>query len=304
MKAALSAALSVLSAAIAVPAFAAPPPPIGWTGFYVGLNAGYGWGNDTHVAVDAVPFVTIASATGTVTTTGIAAANSGIPDVRQSGFIGGGQFGYNYQWRPNVVVGIETDLQGSGIRGSGSFSGSGVDHNGNFFRPGVFSPIGILTTTGMGTVTGGIDWMGTVRGRIGYLTRPATLFFVTGGLTYASVNARLTTAASTTAVTDPAAPPFIPQGFQGTIVGAGVPGSQTSIRAGWNIGGGAEWLVKPNWSIKAEAFYYDLGSQWVSTTLSGTGALFSTPFTASETSTARVRYNGVVARAGINFRLN
>ena len=292
---------------IAGPALAAPPPlpqPISWSGFYLGLNAGYGFGSSSDVTVSAVPSVTIQSATGTVTTTGIAAANSGVPNVAQRGFLGGGQIGYNHLWRPNVVVGIEADLQGAAIRGSGSYSGIGVDTNGNFFVPGVFSPVGILTTTGFGTVTARVNWLGTLRGRIGYLIMPTMLLYATGGLSIGGVEASLTTAASTSAVTDPNAPIFIPRGFQGTIVGAGVPGNASATRAGWNIGGGTEWMFSPSWSVKAEAFYYNLGSQTVTAKLSGSGVLFSTPFTASETSTARVRYDGVVARLGVNFHLN
>ncbi|WP_377839690.1 outer membrane protein [Bosea sp. UC22_33] len=60
------------------------PPAFSWTGFYVGGNAGYGWGN-----VNANGF-----------------ANVGDLD----GFVGGGQIGYNYQMG-QFVLGLEADLQ-------------------------------------------------------------------------------------------------------------------------------------------------------------------------------------------------
>ena len=64
------------------------PPAFTWTGFYVGANAGYGWGN--------------VNANGW--------ANVGDLD----GFVGGGQVGYNYQMG-QFVLGVEADLQGADL---------------------------------------------------------------------------------------------------------------------------------------------------------------------------------------------
>ena len=64
------------------------PPAFTWTGFYVGANAGYGWGN--------------VNANGWT--------NLGDLD----GFVGGGQVGYNYQMG-QFVVGLEADLQGADL---------------------------------------------------------------------------------------------------------------------------------------------------------------------------------------------
>ena len=64
------------------------PPAFSWTGFYVGANAGYGWGN--------------VNANGW--------ANVGDLD----GFVGGGQVGYNYQMG-QFVVGLEADLQAADL---------------------------------------------------------------------------------------------------------------------------------------------------------------------------------------------
>ena len=40
-----------------------------------------------------------------------------------SGFIGGGQIGYNWQYSPLIVVGLEADIQWSGERDSSGQSG-------------------------------------------------------------------------------------------------------------------------------------------------------------------------------------
>src|SRR3712207_2812638 len=71
---------------------AAPAPIIAaapiftWTGFYVGVNAGYGWSNDDFDAIDLAD------------------------DDNDGGFIGGAQVGYNYQIG-SFVVGLEGDIQ-------------------------------------------------------------------------------------------------------------------------------------------------------------------------------------------------
>ncbi len=78
-----------------MPVKAAPMavPYYNWTGFYVGLNAGYAWGrlNDSTNGLTSDP----------------------------KGFAGGGQIGYNWQVN-QVVFGLEADFQGSGQRESAS----------------------------------------------------------------------------------------------------------------------------------------------------------------------------------------
>jgi len=70
------------------PAMVAPVVPVfTWTGFYVGVNAGYGWGNDDN--------------------RGFGLVNRGNDD---GGFVGGAQLGYNYQMGM-FVLGAEADLQ-------------------------------------------------------------------------------------------------------------------------------------------------------------------------------------------------
>jgi outer membrane immunogenic protein len=85
----LAAASIVSEAADAArpPAYRAPPPPLfyNWTGLYVGAHVGGGW------------------------------ADLGVGDTG-SGFIGGGQVGYNYQISPQWVVGLEVEVSGSGIK--------------------------------------------------------------------------------------------------------------------------------------------------------------------------------------------
>ena len=79
-----------------------PVPELpGWTGFYIGANAGYGWTNTS----------------GTLTTT----SGSEHFTITGNGFLGGAQAGYNWQWS-SVVLGAEADFQGTTINGPFSAS--------------------------------------------------------------------------------------------------------------------------------------------------------------------------------------
>jgi outer membrane immunogenic protein len=67
--------------------------PFSWTGFYVGLNAGYGWGNSNW---------------------------SGSGDdfqVAPKGFMGGGTLGYNWQTGA-FVLGLEGDIDYMNLKGT------------------------------------------------------------------------------------------------------------------------------------------------------------------------------------------
>ena len=112
MKKHLLSGVSVIALAIATPAIAAPPAPViyNWTGFYAGGNVGYSWGNANNSYNE--------PAFGTVT--GLPTSFSSTE--RLNGVIGGVQAGYNWQANVNTVLGFETDIQGTGERGSTSSS--------------------------------------------------------------------------------------------------------------------------------------------------------------------------------------
>src|SRR5437879_3669701 len=84
----------------------APAPPecdYTWTGFYIGGNAGYGWGNgDTHFhqLPGAATFFDLKPITLS-------------PDP--SGFIGGGQLGYHCQWNKCLLLRVGAGFQRSEI---------------------------------------------------------------------------------------------------------------------------------------------------------------------------------------------
>lgn len=295
----------------------APPPPL-WTGFYAGLNAGYAFGGSSQAntasfgsdrlaaltaPLSGIPFVTSNFIPGIT-----ALANTGTANINQNGFIGGGQVGYNYQWGQSFVVGLEADIQGAGIRGRGSYAGASTDSLAAAIGP--FAAAVNRTAIGTGDIQAGVDWMGTVRGRLGWLFTPTFLVYGTGGLAYGGVYANAThNAAANLSLSLPAGIPF--SAALGFPV---VPGSgrYSDTRVGWTAGGGFEWMVMPNWSIKAEALYYDLGSATFASSpvvymspvsIAGPGFAFGGPLMANAPST-RVRYDGVIARAGVNYHFN
>ena len=92
-----------------------------------------------------------------------------------------------------------------------------------------------------------VDWLGTVRGRLGFLFTPTLLVYGTGGFAYGQTNA-------TTSITQfVTGDPDLPNAY-GTF------GRFSNTRTGWTAGGGLEWMFFPNWSFKVEYLYYNLGS--------------------------------------------
>lgn len=209
---------------------ARPAPPVAavynWTGFYIGGNVGYGWGENTGAgyssAVDAgigglLPF--------------LAAGGNVLPGLEPRGVIGGGQIGYNWQVAPAWVLGVVADIQASDIKASGT----------RVVSIGGFADIAQSKSVRT-------EWFGTVRGKAG-LAVNNVLLYGTGGLAYGEIKA-------STSFNDPSF-------GGGPIVFAG---SASAIRAGWTVGAGLEWGFAPNWTAGFEYLYMDLGSLTVTET--------------------------------------
>ncbi len=266
----------------APPTYIAPAPVATWTGFYVGLNAGGAFGGSQNVNVGTYGFQSVVAGGGLAAASASALAGTGNFPINNGGFIGGGQVGYNYQFYNNFVVGLEADIQG--IAGSSSTAtastGAGV--------PGF--PLNAVA--GAVATSKTLDYLGTVRGRIGYLVTPTLLVYATGGLAYGGVNS------STSIFQGITGPSF------GITTAYGTSGVYSNTRAGWTAGAGAEWMFMPNWSAKLEYLYYDLG-----TANYGAGAMGSA-FTAGGGSfftnlvATTTKFDGHVVRAGVNYHFN
>ena len=162
LTASLSLGLTAVASAADLPVKARVAPVSAapnWTGFYLGLAGGYGWGSTRQTA-------DIAS--------GI---NSGT-DNNLNGGIFGLTYGYNWQTGP-WVIGVEGDISWSGIKDTFN------DNNGSFY-----------CTTPFNCVTN-LKWLGTDRARLGYAW-DRYLVYVTGGFAYGGVDATHTNDATET----------------------------------------------------------------------------------------------------------
>jgi outer membrane immunogenic protein len=189
--------------------------------------------------------------------------------ITRSGFTGGGQFGYNWQigtW----VWGLEADFNYVDFR---SKSVSAVEPFATAFGSG--APPNTFTYN-----VGGQNFFGTVRGRVGYAW-DRVLLYATGGLAYGSGITNSVTYTN-------AAPGVVYANFQGS----------SGTRVGWTVGGGLEYAVGNNWTVRGEYLYVDLDSHnrtLVPVFVSGTPA---TGFSFADRGGDRFS----VARIGLNYK--
>jgi outer membrane immunogenic protein len=138
-----------------------------------------------------------------------------------SGVIGGGFAGYNYQIN-QFLIGVQGDIQGLGVSGS-TFS----------------SP-----TDSTSRVQG--DWLGAINGRLGFAFDRA-LFYAIGGAAFAH--------GSTTVTAGPALTALL-----GQFGVAATPVNISHDWTGYDIGGGVEYAITPNWTARFEYRYSDFGA--------------------------------------------
>ncbi|WP_168195679.1 outer membrane beta-barrel protein [Bradyrhizobium sp. NAS80.1] len=246
-----------------------------WTGWYGGVNLGGTWNGHQTVDTVSTAFPTAAGALPVnLADAAAAAATTSIP-VKSDRFIGGGQLGWNFQFDRGWVAGLEADIQG--VAGGGTGSAVTV-------VPLALAPVFNYQMTT--TVTKRLDYLGTVRGRLGFLATPALLVYGTGGLAYGRVSTSTDLFSLTPAVTN--GPIGASSSFAGTL-------------AGWTAGGGFEWMFLRSWSAKAEYLYYDLGSHSSNFTLvqpHGGLVAFVNPVQSS------TRFDGHIVRLGVNWHFN
>jgi outer membrane immunogenic protein len=259
-----------------------PPPPPMWTGFYVGLNAGGTWAQSNSTNTTAFP---IFAAPAIQSEANVAAllATSNIGSGNGGGFIGGGQIGYNWQFYNSFVAGIEADIQGIAYS----------NNTRNFAAVSGVPGFPLETMFGAVSVKRNVDYIGTVRGRLGWLFTPTLLVYGTGGLAYGGVSSSTSMFQTDTLATTGCT--FCNPYFTA--------GSYSDTRVGWTAGGGLEWMFWPNWSAKVEYLYYDLGR--VSYAMSPLVSFFNGGAPAwAAIAQSSTRFNGNIVRAGVNYHFN
>jgi outer membrane immunogenic protein len=231
-------------AAAAMPVKARTPSVVAgsyrWTGFYLGGHRGYGWSNATGTGTE-VP----------------ASFDRVTFNLDGDGVVGGAQLGFNWQVAPNWVIGVEADVSGTGIRGS-SFAGVAFG--------------GLPTNCCDLYMSKEIDWLATVRGRLGYAW-DRWMVYGTGGVAWAGVSGDV---------------------FTNRPFTAEVRGSYRSTKTGWTGGGGIEWAFADNWTARAEYLYYDIDGFTVTAT-DTVGAGIVNNFTTDDTKVH-------VLRVGVNYK--
>jgi outer membrane immunogenic protein len=169
--ASLFAATTASAADLPVYPKAAPVAVYDWTGFYLGTNVGYSFGSGatsgSYTAYNRV--TTYSNFTNAVTNDVITPLPGGVlsGSTNMNGFVGGGQFGYNWQFG-NWLAGLEADVQASGERG----------------RVNVCSVAGCPAGSSQFVSDYSLNWFGTARGRLGFLATERLLLYATGGLAY------------------------------------------------------------------------------------------------------------------------
>ncbi len=131
-----------------------PPPVMSWTGFYLGINGGAGWGTTTS-SVDVGK---------TLALNGINGINLVVPLAQTSlnGYLFGGQAGYNYQVG-RYLIGVEGDGDWTNISGT--------------------SPCVLVFNC-----SSKVKWTADFTGRIGFLPLQNLLVYVKGGISWANMD--------------------------------------------------------------------------------------------------------------------
>jgi outer membrane immunogenic protein len=202
----------VLAADIAKPVYMKAPPPVpivSWTGFYLGGDLGGSWFSNT-ATWDPLPSVVVFD------------VNQTSGKIAGAGFLGAVHAGYNWQFAPFWVVGLEGDWSWT----------HATDHNIQpWTAPGGGSPPP-GSFTNMGTT---LDWMSSLRGRFGYLVTPNLMAYATGGFawakfTYAATNSNTFTYSA--------------------------PVAFSSSQPGFALGGGLEYAINSHWFARVEYLYF------------------------------------------------
>ena len=120
------------------------------------------------------------------------------------------------------------------------FDGTSISGSRTFSDPGIFA--------GSGTVDTKVNWFDTLTARGGYLVQPNFLLYVQGGAAWARAQATA----------------FIPAGSVGSASG--------NSNTGWTVGGGAEWMFVPHWSVFLEYNYMGFGTRSSAFQVCGGGA--------------------------------
>ncbi len=187
---------------------ASPATAQSWAGFYLGIHGGYGWG-DNKFSQTLFPLPPYAAVQG----------------FKSQGGLYGAQAGYNWQFG-RAVTGFEIDFSAADISGNSAtaaqeFPGQGTLASNRFDR---------------------VKYLGTTRGRLGWLPTDNLLLYGTAGAAWARVDEGRNTSV-------------------GPPINVNASGNAPFDRLGWVAGVGVEtMLFGSSWIGRLEYLHYDFGA--------------------------------------------
>ncbi|MGE3709363.1 MAG: TonB-dependent receptor, partial [Hyphomicrobiaceae bacterium] len=188
-----------------------------WTGFYVGTHLGYGIGRDAR-QMTSITGASDALAAGET-------ANHAFKDINR-----GLQVGYNYQLTNRVVLGLESDISWLGYDRSWEDVSTEAPTSPNKLQA---------------TVDTSLNWLATLRGRIGYAIDDSLMLYATGGAAFLNQTEKRTQFR----MTDPLGAGSIPAFEE----------NASATRVGLSLGAGAEYQIGGGWSLKGEYMFAGFG---------------------------------------------
>jgi outer membrane immunogenic protein len=266
---------------------ASAPAPMSWNGFYVGVNVGGEFARETDVRTEASPGPFF-STFGPESAVAASLATNQLGRSEDQ-LIGGAQVGYNFQFT-RFLIGAEADIQGT--------TGDDAAHS---HRMSAVPTFPTETMSQSEFVKRELNYIGTIRARVGWMPTDAMVLYATGGFAFADVSSevrfsQMDVDSSFAAGTNcPYCHPYSARGkFDDT-------------RTGWTAGGGGEWMLFPHWSLKVEYLYFDLGSvsypvMPLVNPFTGPGGfpIGTTAFSAVNIR-ASTTFDGHIVRGGLNF---
>jgi outer membrane immunogenic protein len=240
----------IASAADLYPAYKSPPPPPmlapvqDWSGVYVGVEGGYGWGHerfdqafDPFFKTD--PSLLLPRSSPSLADTArvpFLINDPTISSVNQRGWLGGGFGGVQKQWG-SLVLGLEAGIDGADIKGSSTATNS--QSCVNCSRGGIIElekPVSTTTVINQSqTINSKIDLLGFAGPKVGWAFGPSWMIYGTGGLAWAHLEANASQS-QTVQQCDRTCSPFSDGDFDFSRTQSG-----GLTMFGWAAGAGIDW---------------------------------------------------------------
>ena len=128
-----------------------------------------------------------------------------------------------------------------------------------------------------------LDVQGSIRGRLGFAW-DRVLIYATGGVAFGGINTDITV--------------FGTDFFGTPVFGSG---NRSTTRVGWTVGGGLEYALTNNWSVRAEYRFTDFGRINQTGIFEDTNPLILTP-TAAFIGNRRIQENQV--QVGVDYKFD